>query len=252
MVRLAQFSRSFRRGQGSTRARTGFTLIELLVSISIIAVLIGLLLPALGAARNSARRTKCLANLRSLGQAFRLYLNESNDVFPQVLALTQPDPGGQANSSSLLDVMAAYVDAPAPRRSNPNDLNSHFIVTDPFLCPADIASDDAATQNAPIWAVWGTSYEYWPGVVIGFLEQFMAPRPAEGVSKAYEFFAESGRDLPILSDADNWHPRATGEPRNSVFFTDMRADWTTEDMDGRDTMEFIEAAFRFSGAQLRF
>jgi prepilin-type N-terminal cleavage/methylation domain-containing protein len=54
------------------RRRCGFTLIELLVVISIIALLIALLLPALSAARFTARRVNCLANLNSVGQAVSL------------------------------------------------------------------------------------------------------------------------------------------------------------------------------------
>jgi prepilin-type N-terminal cleavage/methylation domain-containing protein/prepilin-type processing-associated H-X9-DG protein len=62
--------------------KNAFTLVELLVVIAIIAVLIGLLLPTLNKAREQSNRTKCVANLRTLGQAMLLYANDSRDWLP--------------------------------------------------------------------------------------------------------------------------------------------------------------------------
>ena len=65
----------------SRRARSGFTLIEMLVVIAIIGVLVGLLLPAISAARESARRSKCLSNQRNLALGILGYVNDFG-VFP--------------------------------------------------------------------------------------------------------------------------------------------------------------------------
>lgn len=60
-----------------------FTLVELLVVISVIGLLMGILLPALGKVRGSAYRTYCMSNLRQIGVALRSYLDDNRDIFPR-------------------------------------------------------------------------------------------------------------------------------------------------------------------------
>jgi len=66
------------------RFRRGFTLIELLVVIATVAILAGLLMPALNGAKERAKMTKCLNNLHQIHVAIRMYMDDYNDRFPPV------------------------------------------------------------------------------------------------------------------------------------------------------------------------
>ena len=76
----------------SVRYRTAFTLIELLVVIAIIAILASILFPVFSRAREKARQTSCLSNVKQIALALIMYTDDYDEQLPQATALWTPNP----------------------------------------------------------------------------------------------------------------------------------------------------------------
>ena len=191
-----------------------FTLIELLVVISIIAILVAIVMPALASAKEAARRIKCMTQLKGFGVALQLYMDTNEEQLPYVLPFYNDDFPTATNDPQLLDVLEAYMDVPPPYRDESGVLK----VYPPYLCPSDF-DEDAGRAT-------GFSYEYWAGGLMLLREIFAADPDPPGTVKR---FYEANPRFPVLANAMPWHPGGGGKAgqydQNALYYGDWHVDW---------------------------
>lgn len=176
----------------------GFTLIELLVVIAIVAVLMSIMLPALGQARDTARRTQCQSNLRQLHIGTQAYINDYGR-YPGYYKVD--NNGNFRNFWYWYRHVSEYIH-PGPEITANNTLNINELAT-VFYCPAEPVQSDGHDYLA--YAIYGPIGANFPANVVKPSETMLYV-DRENVTVGSSAVGTRSSDI---EDLDHRHPGPT-------------------------------------------
>jgi prepilin-type N-terminal cleavage/methylation domain-containing protein/prepilin-type processing-associated H-X9-DG protein len=213
-------------------ARKGFTLIELLVVIAIIAILAAILFPVFARARENARKTTCLSNLKQIGSGLLMYIQDYDESLPTGCSYWWAPGGG--GSSSRTDPQI-WSDLLQPYCKN----------TQMFTCP----SDSSPTMSTP----WGNKQlSYCANMCFeqfNFLQLAQVSQPAQYAfawdSESYYSYWYPESDTSL--EATSYRPWLSATKRHmdgsNMLFLDGHSKWLT---DGKMKQGILDKSLSFN------
>jgi prepilin-type N-terminal cleavage/methylation domain-containing protein/prepilin-type processing-associated H-X9-DG protein len=168
------------------RSRRAFTLVELLVVIAIIGVLVALLLPAVQAARESARRAQCSNQLKQIGIAMQLYLDTNRALPPNGIFSYNGSAMAQTSPWSAISRILPYIEQETLFRdinlnigySTQPQISSKRVAS--YICPSEIK--DVGSGTDPVYGNknWTLNYAANLGTWAVLTNKATAMQPGDG------------------------------------------------------------------------